>query len=136
MLTRDSIIRNIKQVRDGVFGITWANLSRQVRHGSIEGEALTLLEAMKDIASRGINHVNFETDSKRVADALQRPHMEASKFSAIICNVQNMLSLNSNFEVKFIKRQTNIVTHKLAKVTTSWTSCYHFELILLILKLF
>jgi hypothetical protein len=135
MLTRDYIIQNIKQVWDGVFVITWANLSQQVQYGSKEG-ALTLPEAMKDIASQGINHVNFEINSKRIADALRRPHAEASQFSAIICNVQNMLSLNSNFEVKFIKRQTNIVTHKLAKVTTSWTSCYHFELILLILKLF
>ncbi|PNX89834.1 hypothetical protein L195_g045956 [Trifolium pratense] len=41
----------------------------------IEEEALALMEAMKEVASRGINNVIFETDSKIVVDAIQRLHM-------------------------------------------------------------
>jgi hypothetical protein len=38
-----------------------------------------------------------------------------SEFSAIICNVKNILSSHPNFVVKFIKRQANMVAHTLAR---------------------
>ncbi|GAU38425.1 hypothetical protein TSUD_396050 [Trifolium subterraneum] len=85
----------------------------------IEGETIALLEAMKEMARRGFIYVIFETDSKRVVEATQRPHNGVSEFSSIICNIQNILSLNSNFNMKFVKRQANMVAHKLARAAIS-----------------
>jgi ribonuclease HI len=79
---------------------------------------MTLMDAMK-VARRGTTHVILETDSKRVVDATQQLHKDFSEFNSIICNIQNSLSFNYNFKVKFVKRQANMILHKLAKVTIS-----------------
>jgi ribonuclease HI len=89
---------------------------------------MTLMDAMK-VARRGTTHVILETDSKRVVDATQQLHKDFSEFNSIICNIQNSLSFNYNFKVKFVKRQANMILHKLAKVTISQTSCYYLEMI-------
>jgi ribonuclease HI len=88
----------------------------------VEGEAHALLEALSRVEERGITHVIFETDSKSVVDAIQKLSSGFSEFSAIICNIQNVLSRNPNFVVKFIKRQANMVAHTLARVAGSWAS--------------
>jgi nitrogenase subunit NifH len=62
---------------------------------------------------QGANHVIFETDSKSV-DAIYNLHVGTSKFSPLICNKRVLLS-NTNFVVKFIKRQANMVVHTLAR---------------------
>jgi hypothetical protein len=41
-----------------------------------------------------------------------------------VCNIRNVLALNPNFVVKFIKRQTNMVAHKLARAAIVWASRY------------
>jgi hypothetical protein len=46
--------------------------------------------------------------------------MGAYEFSAIICNVQNILSINFNFMVKFTK---------FARAVVSWTSRYYFDML-------
>jgi hypothetical protein len=38
-----------------------------------------------------------------------------SEFSFLISQINNILFCNPNFEVKFIKRQTNMVAHTLAR---------------------
>jgi ribonuclease HI len=88
----------------------------------VEGEAHALLEALSRVEERGITHVIFETDSKNVVDAIHKLSSGFSEFSAIICNIQNVLSRNPNFVVKFIKRQANMVAHTLARVASSWAS--------------
>jgi hypothetical protein len=57
-----------------------------------------------------------------VVDAIHRLSSGFSEFSAIICNIQNILSRNPNFVGKFIKRQANMVAHTLARVASSWAS--------------
>jgi hypothetical protein len=38
-----------------------------------------------------------------------------SEFISLICHIQNVLLCSSNFMVKFIKRQANIVAHTLVR---------------------
>jgi ribonuclease HI len=90
----------------------------------IEGEAMALLEAMRTMEQNGITHVIFESDSKNVVEAIHSLRMGISEFSSIICNIRNVLALNPNFVVKFIKRQTNMVAHKLARAAIVWASRY------------
>jgi hypothetical protein len=40
-------------------------------------------------------------------------HGGTSEFSSLICNIKNVLMLDLNFVIKFIKRQTNMVVHTL-----------------------
>jgi ribonuclease HI len=106
-------------------GTTW-------NHGKcsiIEGEAMALLEAIKATEHIGITHVIFELDSKNVIDAIHNLRTSNPEFSSFICNIRNALSLNSNFVVKFIKRQTNMVAHTLARVATVWASRYVFDVL-------
>ncbi|GAU47116.1 hypothetical protein TSUD_98930 [Trifolium subterraneum] len=74
------------------------------RFSIIEGEAIALMEAMKEVKSRGFANVIFETNSKNVVDATHCLHTGVSEFSSLICEIKNILSLSTNFEVKFIKR--------------------------------
>ncbi|CAJ2633313.1 uncharacterized protein LOC123892252 [Trifolium pratense] len=93
----------------------------------VEGESIALLEALKEIAERGISNVIFETDSKSVVDAIHNIKSGSSDFSSLICHVKHVLLSNPNFVVKFIKRQANMVAHTLARVAISWSSRCIFE---------
>jgi ribonuclease HI len=75
----------------------------------LEGESLALLEALRALEQRGITHVVIETDSKSIVDALHHLNGGYSEFSFIISQINNILRCNPNFEVKFIKRQANMV---------------------------
>jgi hypothetical protein len=68
---------------------------------------------------RGLSQVVFETDSKSVVDAVQHFRGGSSEFSSIIGHINNVLLLNPNFMVKFIKRQANMVAHTLARAAIS-----------------
>ncbi|CAJ2675250.1 unnamed protein product [Trifolium pratense] len=82
-------------------------------HTIIEVEALALMLAMQAASNMHMEHIVFESDSQLVA------HLLASEFSALISSIKNFLALNFNFEVKFVKRQTNLVAHLLVKVVNS-----------------
>jgi ribonuclease HI len=114
------------------------SLGRFVLAGSIwingmctvnEGEALAILEAMKELHTRGYTNVTFETDSQIVANAIYHVHSGVSEFSELICNIRNLLSNHYDFEVKSIKRQANMVAHKLARAAISRPRRCIFELI-------
>jgi ribonuclease HI len=95
----------------------------------IEGEAMALLEAMKTMEQHGFSHVIYETDSKNVVDAIHNLRMGISEFSSIICNIRNVLVLNPNFVVKFVKRQANMVAHTLARAAIVWASRYVVDIL-------
>ncbi|GAU49043.1 hypothetical protein TSUD_237000 [Trifolium subterraneum] len=94
-----------------------------------EGEAIAMLEAIKELSQRGFTNVLFETDSKNVADAIRHMHNGVSEFSSIIHKIKCMLSFNSDFEVKSVRRQANMVAHTIARAAISWPSRYVFDLI-------
>ncbi|MCI23364.1 cytochrome P450, partial [Trifolium medium] len=58
-------------------GTSW----REGNCSIIEGEAIALLEAMREVEHRGITHVVFETDSKSVVDAIHNLRAGSSEFS-------------------------------------------------------
>jgi ribonuclease HI len=87
-----------------------------------EGEAIAILEAMKELHQRGYTNVIFETNSQNVADTIHHMHSGVLEFSSIVCKIICMLSNHYDFEVKSIKRQTYMVTYTLAKAAISWPS--------------
>jgi hypothetical protein len=76
-----------------------------------------------------MSNIIFETDAQVVAGAIHTKHVGVSLFSTLISNIKNLLLLNSNFEVKFVKRQANSVAHKLVRTANSWASRCVFHLI-------
>ena len=51
------------------------------------------------------------------------------EFYAIVSSIIYQLSLHFNFEVEFVRRQTNMIAHILSKTTCIFNS-YHFVLII------
>jgi ribonuclease HI len=85
----------------------------------MEGEALALIEAMEEMIRRGQTFVTFESDSKLVVDAISSTQNGISEFSILISHIQSLLRLHNYFEVKYIKRQANMVAHTLARAAYS-----------------
>jgi ribonuclease HI len=86
----------------------------------IEGEAIALLDALRQLEQKGFSHVIVETDSKSLVNAIQHLHDGVSEFSFIVRNINNVLLANPNFLVRFVKRQANLAAHTLARVACSW----------------
>ncbi|XP_024634702.1 uncharacterized protein [Medicago truncatula] len=79
------------------------------------GEAMGLLAALKWVKELNMVHMDFETDSKVVADSIYGKE-GVSDFMAIINDCRHLLSTDLvNSDVKFIRRQVNGVAHSLAK---------------------
>ncbi|KAK2380354.1 hypothetical protein QL285_068056 [Trifolium repens] len=93
-----------------------------------KGEVIAILEAMKEMEHRGFTHIIFETDSKNVVDAIHKRRGGNSECSSLICNIKNVVFLNLNFVVKFVKRQVKwLLTRLLAAIF--WLSRYVIELL-------
>lgn len=95
----------------------------------IDGETLALKEAMHASIYMQLDRVIFECDSQLVVQALHNINGGTYEFSLIIYCIKNLLVTHINFEVKFIKRQTNSAAHKLAKEVDSWYRRNVFHLI-------
>ncbi|KAK2416735.1 protein argonaute [Trifolium repens] len=80
----------------------------------VEGEAMALAEAMKEMLQRGLSYVVFESDSKIVVDAISSRQSCVSEFSLLISYIQSILSLHNYFEVKYVRRQANKTLPSLA----------------------
>lgn len=83
-----------------------------------EGE--TLLHAMWWFQSLGISHAIFEMDNKTVVDSLTTQQASFLEFGIILYICRSILESTQNIQVKFIRRQANIVTHYL----TGTSMCY------------
>jgi ribonuclease HI len=94
-----------------------------------EGEALALLEAMRESLDRGWSNIIFESDSKVVVDAVHSNHHGNSEWSSLISSIKSLLHFHSNFEVKFTKRQANMAAHSLARAACSWSSRMFFNIV-------
>jgi ribonuclease HI len=99
----------------------------QTQLNTLEGEAIAIKEAMSELMQRGLSCVIFESDSKIVVDAISSRHVGISEFSVLISDIKSLLEANPNFEVKFVKRQANMVAHSLARAAYSMTSRSVFE---------
>ncbi|XP_058758811.1 uncharacterized protein LOC131632064 [Vicia villosa] len=87
----------------------------------IEAEALALKEAIQIAITTNLNNVIFESDSQVVIHAINSTVSGKSEFNIIITTIRRLLSLVTNFEVKFIKRQANMVVDSLVKAANSWS---------------
>ncbi|CAJ2656151.1 unnamed protein product [Trifolium pratense] len=96
---------------------------------TLEGEARALLLAMKEARHRGLDRVQFESDSQVSVDAIHMKRTDNSEFLSIIHGIFIFMSSFLNFEVKFVRRQANSVAHTLARVANSWASFHRFEII-------
>jgi ribonuclease HI len=95
----------------------------------LEGEALALLEASRLAVQQGWDRVVFESDSNTLVHAIINNNVGNSEFSTIVSSIKNNLSLLTNFEVKFVRRQANSVAHSLARASVSWASHRFFNVI-------
>ena len=86
---------------------------------SVEGEAWTLLLAMEEARHSGLDRVQFESDSKVLIEAIHMKRRGNSEFLSIVCDILSFMSSFLNFEVKFVRRQTNLVAHTLARAVNS-----------------
>ncbi|GAU16129.1 hypothetical protein TSUD_339990 [Trifolium subterraneum] len=94
---------------------------------TLEGEAMALKEALEEMMQKGLSYVIFESDSKVVVDAIHSRQVGLSEFSILISHIKSLLLLNNNFEVKFVKRQANMVAHSLARAAYSMSGRRLFE---------
>jgi ribonuclease HI len=87
------------------------------------GEALALHHAIRWIHELQLSNVDFEVDSKRVADYFNNGREDVTEFGSIMdSSVQFCNIYLTNSHVEFIRRQTNEVAHALARAATSSTS--------------
>jgi ribonuclease HI len=91
-----------------------------------EGEAVALLEAMRQCIACGWSNIVFESDSKVVVDAAHSNKQGNSELNSLISSINLLLHNHSNFEVKFTKRQANMAAHTLARAACSWPSRMFF----------
>jgi len=86
------------------------------------GEALGLLQAMQWAKELNMVSMDFETDSKIVADSIYKG-VGASNFMAIIQDCRHLLATDLvNSDVSFIRRQANDVAPSLAREALSHAS--------------
>ncbi|PNX77111.1 cytochrome p450, partial [Trifolium pratense] len=89
---------------------------QQPFYSIVEGEALALLHAMKEAIYRGFERVHFESDSKLLVNAIHSRRRGNSEFSLIVNDIILLMSSSYvNFEVKFVRRQANLVAYTLAR---------------------
>ncbi|XP_058783384.1 uncharacterized protein LOC131658067 [Vicia villosa] len=85
----------------------------------IEAGALALKKAVQGGIQVQMERITFESDSQIMVQVVHANYVGNSKFSVIISSIKNMLELHSNFEVKFVKRQANLIAHLLVRTTNS-----------------
>ncbi|GAU41854.1 hypothetical protein TSUD_366010 [Trifolium subterraneum] len=100
---------------------------QQTVTSSVEGEAWALLLAMEEARHRGLNRVQFESDSKVLIEAIHMKRRGNSEFLSIVHDIIGLMSSFINFEVKFVRRQANLIAHTLARAANSWASFHRFE---------
>jgi hypothetical protein len=70
------------------------------------------------------NKVQQQYDQPRVQSEAcwERPGDGWLKFSSLVASIREILFVFSDFEVKFVRRQANMVAHSLARAVVSWAS--------------
>jgi hypothetical protein len=63
---------------------------------------------MKEASHHGFEGVQFEGESKLLVDAIHSRRQGNSEFSLMVNDIIFLKSSYVNFEVKFIRRQTNL----------------------------
>jgi len=93
----------------------------------LDGEAIALLDAIHFADVNRWDRVVFESYSATLVQALSSPGHGDLKFYVIVSSIIYQLFSHFNFKVKFVKRQSNMVAHDLARTTCSWVSHHIFD---------
>jgi len=78
-----------------------------------------LLSALEWVHQLHLRPIDFEFDAKKVVDSFSSTHHDVTKFGMIIHNCEIIFEqyyVNSSLE--FMRKQTNVSVHRLAKATT------------------
>ncbi|XVE86622.1 hypothetical protein DITRI_Ditri18aG0048800 [Diplodiscus trichospermus] len=70
-----------------------------------EVEAYGVLQALKWLRSMRCSKVIIETDCKVVVDSLHSQKVDMSEFGMVICQCKELLVLEQDFSVRFVRRQ-------------------------------
>ncbi|XP_058783839.1 uncharacterized protein LOC131658576 [Vicia villosa] len=97
-------------------GVAWDSRNLSI----LEAEAMALKEAIQDSIALHLDRIIFESDSLNVVTTLHSNASGRSEFHHVIHSIRLLLSSFHNFEVKFVKRQANMVAHSLVKTANSW----------------
>ncbi|XP_058733327.1 uncharacterized protein LOC131604930 [Vicia villosa] len=95
----------------------------------LEAEALALKEAILSAIDLHLEYVIFESDSQNTIHAICSDVNGFSEFGTIISSIRSLLDNFPNFEVKFVKRQANLVAHALAKAANFWIRRSFFNVV-------
>jgi len=80
----------------------------------LEGKAVALLDAIHFADVNKWDRVVFESDSTTPVQALSSSGHGDSELYVVVYSIIYQLSLHSNFRVKFVMRQKNMVARTLA----------------------
>ncbi|GAU43489.1 hypothetical protein TSUD_91990 [Trifolium subterraneum] len=97
----------------------WYDIWQQTVMSPVEGEAWALLLAMEEARHRGLDRVQFESDSKVLIEAIYTKRRGNSEFLSIVYDILSFMSSFLYFEVKFVRRQANSVAHTLVRAVNS-----------------
>ena len=87
-----------------------------------------LYHATQWINELQLTNVDFEVDSKTVADYFNKARGDSTEFGSIMDNsIQFCNIFLTNFHVEFIRRQANEVAHELAKAATLFPNFHIFD---------
>ncbi|CAN1219601.1 Putative ribonuclease H protein At1g65750 [Linum perenne] len=87
-----------------------------------EGEALTLLTAMRWMLDWGFSGVQFEVDSEEVFGAIRSSSTDVSEFGCVIRGCRIILESRHDFSIHVVRRNRNQVAHALARRSPSFVS--------------
>ena len=88
----------------------------------VETEAMALCIALTWIRELSLCNVILESDCKAMVDAFHSSHLDYSKFGYLVSRCRSLASLIENVSIIFVKRQTNMVDHTLARAAYSFAS--------------
>nr|ABD28710.1 Polynucleotidyl transferase, Ribonuclease H fold [Medicago truncatula] len=92
------------------------------------GEALGLYHATRWINELQLTNVDFEVDSKTIADYFNKARGDNTEFGSIMENTIQFCNIFlTNSHVEFTRRQANEVAHELAKAATLGPSFHIFD---------
>jgi hypothetical protein len=65
----------------------------------LEGEALAIIEAMKEVIHRGLPFVIFESDSKLVVNVISSRQNGTSEFSILLSHIHSLLIMHNTLRL-------------------------------------
>ncbi|KAK2384127.1 hypothetical protein QL285_071503 [Trifolium repens] len=102
---------------------------QQLALSTEEGETWALLQDVNEVKHRGLERVQFESDSQVLVEVIRTKRQDISEFLSIVNDIILIMFSCANFEVKFDMRQVNSVAYTLTRAANSWTNFHRFEII-------